>query len=371
MNQGRAKRPDVVVVGAGPAGIATAIAASLKGLQVSVLDFRKPPIDKPCGEGLLPEAVAALNALGVEFSAEAYPFSGIRFSDEQSSVSARIAGCAYGLRRTALHELLVRRAAEVGVRFFWGARVLEFHSNYLRLAGERVACRWLVGADGQNSIVRKWAGLNARRPAHRRFGFRQHYAIRPWSDFVEVHWGERCQVFVTPTGAEEVCVALLTSDPQMRIDRGLEAFAEVAARVRCARPITGEAGAVSVLARAREVARANVALVGDASCAIDGIAGQGMSLAFQQAIALSDALAEENLEVYGEAHRRITASAVRMTRLLLLMGSSTTLRRKTLRLLAENPALFSRMMAIHTREAGSESLQARDVMGLGWRILWA
>lgn len=364
-------RPDAVVVGAGPAGIATAIAASLKGLRVSVLDFRKPPIDKPCGEGLLPEAIAALSALGVEFSAEAYPFSGIRFSDEQSSVSARIAGRAYGLRRTVLQELLVRRAVEVGVRFFWGERILELHSDYLQLAGERLPFRWLIGADGQNSIVRKWAGLTARRPVHRRFGFRRHYAIRPWSDFVEVHWGERCQVFVTPTGAEEVCVALLTSDPHVRIHRGLEAFPEVAARVRSAQPITAEAGAVSVLARARAVARANVALVGDASCAIDGIAGQGLSLAFQQAIALGEALATGDLATYVAVHRRITASAVRMTRLLLLMGSSRTLQRKTLRLFAENPALFSRMMAIHTREAGIEGLLARDVMGLGWRILWA
>jgi len=62
---------------------------------------------------------------------------------------------------------------------------------------------------------------------------------------------------------------------------------------------------------------------------------------------------------------------VRMTRLLLMMGSSVTLRRKALRLFAKNPIFFSRMMAVHTREAKEAALKARDVVGLGWRILWA
>jgi menaquinone-9 beta-reductase len=364
-------QPDVVVVGAGPAGIATAIAASLKGLRVSVVDFRKPPIDKPCGEGLLPEAVEALHALGVDLASNAYPFAGIRFSDEQSSVSARIGARAYGLRRTALHELLTRRAVELGVRFLWGVRVSEFASDCLQVAGERFSFRWLVGADGQNSIVRRWAGLNSREPGHRRFGFRRHYSIRPWSDFVDIHWGERCQIFVTPTGAEEVCIALLTNDPQLRVEQALLEFPDVAHRLKHAHAVTSEAGAVSLLRRARAVARENVALVGDASCAIDGIAGQGLSLAFQQAIALARALADGELGAYAVAHRKITAGVVRMMRLLLLMGSNVTLRRKTLRFFAQNPALFSRMMAIHTKAPGSKTLQARDVVGLGWRILWA
>ena len=258
------------------------------------------------------------------------------------------------------------------MQFLWGARISEFHSDHLQVGDQSISFRWLVGADGQNSAVRKWAGLNPRRRAHSRFGFRRHYAVKPWSDFVEVHWGEQCQMFVTPTGEDEVCVALLTSDPRLRIDRALAAqFPEVANRLRRAEAITQEAGAVSVLGRARAVVRGNVALVGDASCAIDGIAGQGLSLAFQQAIALGEALAREDMPRYVAAHRRITANAVRMTRLLLLMGSSVTLRRKALRLFAKNPVFFSRMMAIHTRESREVALKARDVVGLGWRILWA
>src|ERR1700674_2497660 len=82
-------RPEVVIVGAGPAGLATAIAASLKGLRTVVVDARKPPIDKSCGEGLLPHGAAALAALGLNLRPDvAIPFHGIRFLDEQSSACA-------------------------------------------------------------------------------------------------------------------------------------------------------------------------------------------------------------------------------------------------------------------------------------------
>src|SRR5690348_18118602 len=115
---------DVVVVGGGPAGIASAIAASLKSFRVTVVDSRTPPIDKPCGEGLLPEAVVSLRRLGIELdSSLAFPFYGISFRDEDSCAVARIArGQAFGVRRTALHKMLVRRAQELGVCFLWGAR---------------------------------------------------------------------------------------------------------------------------------------------------------------------------------------------------------------------------------------------------------
>src|ERR1700733_6803568 len=105
---------DVAVVGSGPAGIATAIASALRGFRVTVFDSRQPPIDKPCGEGLLPEAVKALATLGIKLNSSlAFQFSGLRFSDEFSSASAEIMqGQAFGLRRVSLHRLLVDRASE-------------------------------------------------------------------------------------------------------------------------------------------------------------------------------------------------------------------------------------------------------------------
>ena len=58
------RETDVLVIGGGPAGLAAAIAASKKGFRVAVADGAKPPIDKACGEGLMPNTVAALRDSG-------------------------------------------------------------------------------------------------------------------------------------------------------------------------------------------------------------------------------------------------------------------------------------------------------------------
>ena len=68
---------DVFVIGGGPAGLAAAIAARQKGLRVIVADGAEPPIDKACGEGLMPDGLAALGHLGIQLPfEEAHPFAG-------------------------------------------------------------------------------------------------------------------------------------------------------------------------------------------------------------------------------------------------------------------------------------------------------
>src|SRR5580693_6699524 len=72
--------PDVFIAGGGPAGLACAIAAAQRGLTVEVADGMSPPIDKACGEGLMPDTIAALADLGIDLnSTESAPFRGIRF----------------------------------------------------------------------------------------------------------------------------------------------------------------------------------------------------------------------------------------------------------------------------------------------------
>jgi flavin-dependent dehydrogenase len=345
-----AENADVLVVGAGPAGLATAIAVRLKGLSVTVADSRRPPIEKACGEGLLPEGVAALSFLGIHLNSNvAFPIAGIRFCDAISSASAKFPHGAesFGLRRTVLHSLLVQRAHDVGVSFRWGTRVSDCTANSARLDSAVCNFRWLVGADGQKSNVRKWTGLGPRRLSSSRFGFRRHFAIAPWSGFVEVYWGRNCQIYVTPTGSHEVCIALLAGDPQMRIADALPQFPELASRLNDAQPLTAELGGVTTLERSGKVARENTALVGDASFTVDGITGQGLSLAFQQALHLSDSIAAENLATYEIAHRKLVSASARMARLLLFLAHHDPVRRITLRTLAKNPSLFTRLLSLH------------------------
>jgi len=364
---------DLIVVGGGPAGLATAIAASLKGLRVRVVDARKPPIDKACGEGILPHGVAALRSLGVNLdSTTAIPFSGLRFFDEKSAVAGAFAfGSAFGIRRTAFHSLLVERAINLGVSFAWGSRALRFDSRAVHTSNGSFSYRWLIGADGERSGVARFAGLAPQGSIRPRFGFRRHYEIAPWNQYVEFHWGHRCQMAVTPTGRREVCVSFFTSDPAVRLSRAFALFPEVAQRISGARPLSDEAGAVTMLRRARGVTRGNVALVGDASCTVDGIAGMGLSLALQQAIHLADALAHENLSDYSSAHWRLVRTPTRITRLLLAMNFSSALRRKMLRLFAARPAFFAKIISIHGSESASRVLGTSELLNLGWRALWA
>jgi flavin-dependent dehydrogenase len=354
---------DVLVVGAGPAGLATAIAARLNGLSVTVVDARRPPIEKACGEGLLPEGVAALSQLGIQLNSEvAFPIAGIRFCDEMSTASGKLphGSVSFGLRRTTLHTLLVQRANEVGVRFRWGTRVSDRAPN----------SAWLVGADGQKSIVRKCANLGPRRLHSSRFGFRRHFAVTPWTDFVEVYWGHRCQIYVTPTGSGEVCIALLSSDPQMRIETALHQFPALADRLHGAQPLTAELGGVTMLERLGKVARGRAALVGDASFTVDGITGQGLSLAFQQAIHLGEALASENLASYEIAHRKVVTRPARMARLLLLLDRNEWLRRTVLRVLAKHPSLFAKLLSVHASESAAlQSIKPRDICDVGCQVL--
>ena len=80
---------DVFVIGGGPAGLAAAIAARQQGFRVVVADGAKPPIDKACGEALMPDAITALERLGVAVpAAEACPIRGVRFLSSGLSAEA-------------------------------------------------------------------------------------------------------------------------------------------------------------------------------------------------------------------------------------------------------------------------------------------
>lgn len=366
-------RSEVIVVGAGPAGIAAAIAARRRGLRATVLDARKPPIDKPCGEGILPRGAAALRALGVSLSPEsAHPFRGIQFVDEASVARADFTGVTgFGVRRVKLHQILTRRAMDEGVELRWGARVNQLDHGLVGTTKERFSYDWLIGADGQNSQVRKWAGLEPGAVPRKRFGFCRHYQVRPWSDSVEVHWARGCQMFVTPLASGEVGVVVFSRDPAVRLENAFDRFPTLAKRLRRTVPTTREVGDTTSLRILPAVTRGRIALIGDASGTVDAVTGHGLSLSFEQAAALADALKNGNLAHYEAAHRKIAAVPIAMSRLMLLMERSDWIRRRTLRLFQKTPGLFSRLLAIHTGTQPVSSVSLTEIADFGWKFLWA
>ncbi len=339
---------DVLVIGGGPAGLAAAIAARRRGFRVVLADAAHPPIDKSCGEGLMPEAIDALAQLGVSIPAESCrSFHGIRFIDGESIVDGSFpAQAGLAVRRTMLHETLVGAAEAVGVALWWDAQVTALSSDGAIIDGQNISCRWLIGADGGQSRVRKWAGLRAFETSTR-YGFRRHYRIAPWTDRVEVHWGPDFQIYIAPVAADEVCVALLSRDPHLRVDEALESFPDLAGRLASVEHLSQERGGISAMRKLPVVSQGRIALVGDASGSVDAITGQGLCLAFEQALALADCLVSGDLDTYEIAHRKIMRRPRIMARLLLAMDANPVLRSTANAMLARHPRIFQWLLAFH------------------------
>jgi menaquinone-9 beta-reductase len=363
---------DVFVIGGGPAGLAAALAARQRGLTVTVADGAEPPIEKACGEGLMPDALAALRALGVSLSeSEGVAFRGIRFLEGPSGVQADFpTGRGIGLRRLALHRKMVEQARDAGVSLLWKTPVSALCAEGVVAGGKVVRSRWVVGADGMRSRVRGWVGLEGQAKQEWRYALRRHYRVKPWSDRIEIHWGANSQAYVTPVGEREVCAVLISRKPGSHFASIGAEFPELAARLGTAELGGPERGAITTTRRLTRVHRGRVALIGDASGSVDAITGQGLSLGFQQAAALADAFAVGDLRSYELAHRRLAFRPALMGRLMLRLDSQPWLRKRAMRALVANPEVFARLLALHVG-VGSPAYAATTGALFGWRLVAA
>jgi menaquinone-9 beta-reductase len=356
-------KADVAVVGGGPAGLAAAIAASRRGLSVVLFEQQRPPIDKACGEGLMPDGLAALARLGVELRG-GLPFRGIRFVAGDVVATGAFPGApGLGLRRTALHAQLIAHAEHAGVCLRFGVAVRQLSGTGLLTSEGECRAHSIVAADGLRSRVGAWAGLPSRR-GRARLGRRRHFTCAPWTDRVEVHWGSGAEAYVTPVGENEVGVALLWSGPALSFDALLARFPALRTRLANAPPCSRERGSGPFHQRVVDVVRGNVALVGDASGYLDPLTGEGLAISFHQAEALSVALAHDDLARYRRADRRLRRLPERVTALLLAVERRPRVRNRMVALLARDPPLFDRLLGVETRQRSLRSLGLASLLRL-------
>jgi flavin-dependent dehydrogenase len=118
------------------------------------------------------------------------------------------------------------------------------------------------------------------------------------------------------------------------------------------------------------VSRGNVALIGDASGTVDAITGEGLCLAFSQAMVLAECMESGDLERYEREHRRLALRPRLMARLMLLLDQRPRLQRRTLRTLSERQHIFQRLLELHVGILSPLHL-AVDGLTLGWGLLTA
>jgi flavin-dependent dehydrogenase len=340
---------DVVVAGGGPSGLAVAIFARLRGLSVIVLEQRsKLPIDKCCGEGVMPHGVTLIKQMGLEVDVDGVsPYRGITYieaTDPQRLITAQ----GYfpdepglGVRRTHLHQALLARARELGADVRLGTKVTGLSEDGFLTSDGAIVGKWRVAADGLRSPLRNSAGLSVTKKGIRRFGVRRHYAMPPWSDMVEVHLGKNCEAYVTPVGENRVGVALLSSQGSVKYDGLLAQFPQLAARVTGAPVDSSDAGAGPLHQESHRMVEGNFALVGDASGFGDPLTGEGVSLAFRSAANLVEAIVAGDLSNYARAQQSLMRRYRGSVAFALFFTQRPRLRRLVVRLFRRFPTLFN------------------------------
>ena len=370
---------EILVVGGGPAGLSAAIALRQRGADVLVVEAQRPPIDKACGEGLMPDSRVELERLGITLTPQdGGEFRGIRFANSnnrQDCVSARFAnGVGLGVRRVYLHQLMIERAQSLGVRMAWNTRAELCEQNKVLVAGEPCEYQYLVGADGQASSVRRWAMLEEGTTVSRRFGFRRHFRVRPWSEYVEVHWGGRGQAYVTPVGQNELCIATIAGDPQIRMAEVLSSIPFLKEKLDGQEISSAYRGAVTTTRRLERVACGRIALIGDASGSADAITGEGLAMVFRQSQLLATAVERGDLDFYAEGHPAILKLPMTMARVMLAMDRWPSFRDRAIHVMATDPALFSRLLDVHMGEESLPRFVYEKGLHMGLRMLapaWA
>lgn len=366
---------DVAIVGGGLAGCATALELRRQRLRVAVIDRERFPRDKPCGEGLLPAGVVALEKLGLgerlralgapEFWSIEWVLDGVRARGE-------LPGRGLGLERLRFDATMASAACDAGVVWIHGrpsALLFDRHGRACGLlleGGTRLEAGVVIGADGLRSWTRRALGLSVPYGSLPRYGLCAKVQVSGSSgDGVEVHvmpgLGE---LYVSPTGARQISLALLATRKGLavidgRLDaavrRAIAKAPSLGRRLGDARWVGRVLATGPLAVRAVRPYRAGALLVGDAAFAMDPIGGDGMTLALLGASVCARAacalLAGNEEEQVGTEYVRALRELSRRRRWfvdgLLALVSRPRLARLSLRALATVPSLVSTLCAVH------------------------
>lgn len=328
---------DLLVVGGGPAGLATSLYAARAGLEAVIVERRPGTLDKACGEGLMPHSLAQLDRLGV--AAPGRTLRGISYHAGATRVEAQFrGGMGRGVRRTTLHAAMSDAARAAGVKVVQAAAGdIAQDADGVRAAGMRA--RYLVAADGLHSAIRRDLGLARPAAGPRRWGIRRHVQLAPWTDNVEVHWSRDAEAYVTPVADDCVGIAILSAG-RGGFEAKFAAFDELRQRVE-GHEHGPDLAAGPLRQRVRSRVAGRVLLVGDAAGYVDALTGEGLGLSFSAAEALVDCVVRDRVDEYDHRWRTLTRRYRLLTEALVRAGSVPAVRSRIVPAAAALPRIFA------------------------------
>jgi menaquinone-9 beta-reductase len=304
-------RTSFLIVGAGPAGLISAILLRRAGHDVTIIE-KKTAQERPvCGEYLTPQGVSLFQQLELDHVLAGFrPLEGMTIL---SPSSQKVDGlfpqklCGLSVNRKILQERLSEELLSLKGHIFHDQALEAIHRSRDNLIAETpsfiIVAKSLIGADGRQSKVAKLLNFKTGKPFQRRIAL--HCYLRPISPLPrkgQMHL-LTCGSYVgiNPISNQEVNFSIVTNTENLKAHEDSRAYINAIIKDRIELrnqfyPLEDEPIKItSPLSRhALEIVRGKVALVGDAAGFIDPLTGEGITAATRMASILAEEISRSS-----------------------------------------------------------------------------